>query len=82
MLVVYFKANHLQCIYTMYKPYCRSWVVIFEAHFGCHDDLSLGKSLLKYKLCPEMAIAVWTLVSISIQTKQTIFKHILDVMTS
>ena len=38
-----------QTIHT-YKPYLLSWVVIlvYEAHFECHDILMLGKSPIKW----------------------------------
>ena len=31
---------------------------IYEAHFGCHDILMLGKSSIKLRQRPDMTIAV------------------------
>ena len=45
-----------QAIYT-YNPLWRTWVVIFEAPFGCHDILILGKSTIKWRQRPDMTIA-------------------------
>ena len=35
-----------------------SWVVIFEAIFGCYDVLILGISPIKWRQRPDMTIAV------------------------
>ena len=61
-----------QTIHT-YKPYWLGWVVIFfEAHFVCHDILMLGKSPIKWRQRPDMAIAVdW---DVKRQFKQTKLK--------
>ena len=50
-----------QAIHT-YKSQWFSWVVIFEAIFGCHDPghdvLILGISPIKWRQRPDMTIAV------------------------
>ena len=46
------------------KPFIRisllwlSWVVIFQALAGCHDNLILGKSPLKWRHRPDKTLAV------------------------
>ena len=42
------KSGSCQTIHT-YKPCWFSWVVVFEAHFGCHDVLFLGKNPIKWR---------------------------------
>ena len=62
------KSGSSQTIHT-YKPSWLTWVVIFEALFGCHDILILGKSPIKWKQHPGMTIAVdW---DVKHQFKQT-----------
>ena len=46
-----------QTIHT-YEPYWLSWVVIYEAHFECHDILMLGKNPIKWRQRTDMIIAV------------------------
>ena len=49
--------------YGLVKPFIHmpqwfSWVVIFEAIFGCHDVLILGISSIKLRQLPDMTIAI------------------------
>ena len=49
----WFKSNHPY----IYNPLWLSWMVIFEALVGCHDILTLGKSPIKWRQCPDMTFA-------------------------
>ena len=52
------KSGSCQTNHT-YMPYwLRRWVVVFEALFGPHDILILGKSPIKWRQRPDMTIAV------------------------
>ena len=51
------KRGSSQTIYT-YKPYWLSWMIVFEALFGCHDVLILVKSPIKWWQRRDMTIAV------------------------
>ena len=42
-----------------YKPYLRSWVVIFKEHILSDDIQDLGKNLIKWKQRPDLNIAVY-----------------------
>ena len=44
-------------IHILVRLFCPSWVVIFEALFGCHDILILGKSRIKWQ-GPNITVAV------------------------
>ena len=50
------KSGSNQTIHT-YKPLWLSWMVILEALVGCHDILTLGKSPIKWRQCPDMTFA-------------------------
>ena len=50
-----------------------NWAVILDALFECHDVLSLGKSRIKSRQCPDMIIAVYW--DVKYQSKET-NKHI------
>ena len=41
---------NLNCIF--------GWLVLVQAHFGCHDILMFGKSPIKWRRRPDMTIAV------------------------
>ena len=51
------KGGSSQTIHTC-KPYWLSWLFIFEIHFGCHDNLILGKSPIKWGRRPDMTMTV------------------------
>ena len=50
------KSGSGQTVHT-YKPCWFSWVVMFEALFGCHDVLFWGKSPIKWRQRPDMTIS-------------------------
>ena len=50
-----------------------TWVVIFEALFGCHDVLILGKSPIKGRQCPDMTTAVGHKASIQTIKQMVIY---------
>ena len=35
-------------------PILFTWVVKFQAHFGCHDILMFGISPIKWRQCPDL----------------------------
>ena len=41
-----------------YEPFRPCWMVTFEALAECHDILILGKSLIKWRQCPDMTLVV------------------------
>ena len=41
-----------------YKPYWLSYMVIFEALFGCHDVVILGQCPIKWRQHLDMTIVV------------------------